>query len=379
MIIESKSEELTALPSSYDEENIAILAETSTHPLTDGFGGSDSTEYAQWTMITGTGAESYVFYKFDLSQIPETATIDGVSCLAKGYISTISTSYIANREMQLFCEGVAKGAATNITTSATAQNIDAGQWTREELADCQIRIYGKRGTSSTATSRTMRFYGATLTVGYTWENIHYEITARASTGGAISPASINIEAGESASFTINADRGYELADFLDNNETAFDKVVANTYTLFNVQADHTLEAIFDTYCDEIFSQLITNRTQRAFYNASDLNRIGKAINCLAKKMSAIGYSADIEMPINWNMNSIYFARDGDVLLAALRTIKRQLASNKVLFVVPNSMNGLNYVQANEIENMLALVNELIETIRSAYLQCGVEQTGGVLI
>ena len=161
------TETLTAYPSGYDTTNYSYNTVNSSYPLTNPVGKSSSnTTYAQWTMKTGSSAETYVFYLFDLSAIPENATIESVACTAKAYISSTTSSRISARQVQLFSGSTAKGSSTNISTSTSALTLTCGSWTRAELKDCRIRIYAKRGSSRPTTSVDMRFYGATLTVTY---------------------------------------------------------------------------------------------------------------------------------------------------------------------------------------------------------------------
>ena len=157
---------LTAYPSSYDTSNHSYASVNSSYPLSNPVGkGSDNTTYAQWNLTTGFGAESYVFYKFDLSEIPEDATITSVSCTATAYISTTSSIRVTTREIQMYYgTSTAKGSASTISNSTSALTLTCGTWTRAELNDCRIRIYSKRGWSKTTTTYYNRMYGATLTV-----------------------------------------------------------------------------------------------------------------------------------------------------------------------------------------------------------------------
>ena len=161
------TETVTFYPAAYDASNYSYASISgATNPVGK---GSENTTYATINLKTGSSAETFVFFPFDVSAIPENAVIESVECTAKGYVSTTTSSYIATRAMQLFSGSTAKGSAVNLTTSATAQTLTCGTWTREELANCRLRMYAKRGTSSTSTSRNMRFYGAELTVTYTYE------------------------------------------------------------------------------------------------------------------------------------------------------------------------------------------------------------------
>ena len=70
--------------------------------------------------------------------------------------------------MQMFYgTSTPKGDSVTLSNSESIQTLHGGTWTREELNDCRIRIYSKRSRFSASTSRTARFYGATLTVTYT--------------------------------------------------------------------------------------------------------------------------------------------------------------------------------------------------------------------
>lgn len=74
----------------------------------------------------------------------------------------------------------------------------------------------------------------------------YHIQASASSGGSIDPSgSIPVDAGQSRSFSIEADAGFELAYLLiDGGRVEASEATDGTYTFVNVQADHTIRAMF---------------------------------------------------------------------------------------------------------------------------------------
>lgn len=165
-ITETHTGSITAYPQAYlTSPSSYASVRNMTNPVGK---GSSNTTYAQINLKTGSSAETYVYFPFDFSSIPENATIDSISCTAKGYTSSTSSSYVKNRQIQLYTGTTAKGRAVNLTTSATAQTLPCGTWTRAELQNCRIQLYAKRGTSSTSTSRYLRFYGAEVTVNYTY-------------------------------------------------------------------------------------------------------------------------------------------------------------------------------------------------------------------
>jgi len=152
-------------PTSYDENNYAYASISNP---SRGYVDENTTTYCQFGLVTGSQAESYVYFKFDTSCIPSNATITSVSCVAKGYISNTSTNNIQTRNMQLCSGTTLKGEASGeLTNTATQYAISGGTWTRQELSDVRLRCYAKRGANNTGTSYNFRFYGATLSVTYT--------------------------------------------------------------------------------------------------------------------------------------------------------------------------------------------------------------------
>ena len=70
----------------------------------------------------------------------------------------------------------------------------------------------------------------------------YTITASAGANGSIDPdGDVVVTAGDDQSFTITPEGGYEVADVLVDGASVG---AVTSYTFFNVQADHTIEASF---------------------------------------------------------------------------------------------------------------------------------------
>lgn len=103
-----------------------------------------------------------VYWPFDTSIIPAEATIDSVACMAKG-----SCNSSTKGSMQLYSGTVAKGSATSTKTSAAVYNLSCGTWTRAELDN--IRLLTKI-TNTNSNRSIFYFYGADLTVTYTYKN-----------------------------------------------------------------------------------------------------------------------------------------------------------------------------------------------------------------
>lgn len=155
---------ITLYPSSYvsDDKQYASF-----NGVANGYGNTSSTSYAQMNLTTGAGAESWFYYKFDTSSIPADAIINSVSCSSKNYISSTDSSIATPRQWQLFSGTTPKGSSQGLRASVGVNSVGSGgEWTREELQDCRLRLYAKRGDTSTSTTVSIRFYGANLTITY---------------------------------------------------------------------------------------------------------------------------------------------------------------------------------------------------------------------
>lgn len=162
------AETLVKYPASYDTSSYQYQSIASGYALTNPVGkGSTSTSAARINLKTGSSAETWVYYKFDFSAIPEGSTINSVACRAKCMISTTTSNRVKTRTIQLYSGNTAKGNAYTLANSTTAFNITAGTWTRDELQSCRLKLYAQRGSSSTTTTYYIGFYGADITVQYT--------------------------------------------------------------------------------------------------------------------------------------------------------------------------------------------------------------------
>lgn len=193
--------------------------------ITNGYAESSNTSYATINLTTGTNATTYIYFTFDFSSIPAGATINSVSCTAKAYINTTNSSRITTRQIQLYSGTTAKGSASTVSNSTTAFSMTTGTWTRNELQNARIRLYGVRSTSNTTSSYYFRFYGATFTVNYSVNGTAYTIGATSNvTGTTVDPTSQEVLGGESATVTIYT----ELIDDItvtDNDVDVKDQLV----------------------------------------------------------------------------------------------------------------------------------------------------------
>ena len=212
---------ITAHPTGVADDH----AYASVSNTTNGYADSSNTTYATINLTTGSGATTYIYFTFDFSDIPAGATINSVSCSAKAYINTTNSSRITTRQIRLYSGTTAKGSASTIGNSTTAFTMTTGTWTRDELLNARIRLYGVRGTSNTTSAYYFRFYGATFTVNYSVNGTAYTIGATSNvTGTTVDPSSQEVLGGESAVVSIYTDSIDDIA-VTDNDTDVTDQLV----------------------------------------------------------------------------------------------------------------------------------------------------------
>lgn len=161
-----QSGSITAVPSSYNSTYSSYKSVNSSYPISRAYTNTSSSTYAQITCNTGSKASTYISFAFDLSSIPDNATIKSVTCKFKARVG--STSYIATAVGQLYNNNTAMGSSTSWRSiSATVCNITStGSWNRSELNNLLLRLTATRGTSNTNKSTIIYIYGAELTIQY---------------------------------------------------------------------------------------------------------------------------------------------------------------------------------------------------------------------
>jgi hypothetical protein len=128
---------------------------------------ADTTGYAQVALTRGSEADTWIYWLFDTSSIPADAQIVSVECQAKLHSSITNSSYVSVRQAQMYSGTTPKGESTLIPQPAAVKTLPSATWTRAELNDVRLKMFGKRTTSNVNTSYAFRLYGATLTIKYT--------------------------------------------------------------------------------------------------------------------------------------------------------------------------------------------------------------------
>ena len=98
------------------------------------------------------------------------------------------------------------------------------------------------------------------------------------------------------------------------------------------------------------------------YNASDLNRVASAMAYLSQRFASAGYSVPVSSPTDWANGDIPRKDDLDTYLDDLRRIRAALAVMDTTPEAPESMDYLTWAKANDIEKILADVDDLLTKI-----------------
>lgn len=219
---------------------------SSGYPYTNAFANSTSTTYAEInppsSTMTNPCTQRFGFGNF--RDIPENAVINSISCTVK--ICSSNGSGLSIATVQLYNGDTAKGSEIDFHTSTDTnprQFTNTGSWTREELDNLELRIICKKSGNST---RYVRFYGADLTVTYSYNEIQYEITTSSQASGiTISPASQYVTSGGDGTVTLTNISDITETGVEDNNIGVSNKLVNTsgttyTYTVEEIDCDHNI-------------------------------------------------------------------------------------------------------------------------------------------
>ena len=116
---------------------------------------------------------------------------------------------------------------------------------------------------------------------------------------------------------------------------------------------------------------------RGAYNASDLNRVGAAVNYVAGRLESCGYRADVSPKTDWSMEDIPLPGQAERYLSDIATLRGQFQLLHTTPPVPDSMGGMTHIEANNIEKILEDVDRLLTNSTLAQCYCGELYAGEV--
>ena len=115
-----------------------------------------------------------------------------------------------------------------------------------------------------------------------------------------------------------------------------------------------------------------NAGLKGAYNASDLNRVGAALNYIRDRLFEARYiQPDVfEARVDWRLEEIPTVDEMTEYLGYVSVIREALGQFPTTPLVPGSANALNYSSANDIEQILVDVDGLITRMMDAVYYSG---------
>lgn len=136
------------------------------------------------------------------------------------------------------------------------------------------------------------------------------------------------------------------------------------YGLLNLITDRTAEDV-------------ANKTAKGFYNASDLNRVGAAVQYVAERFTAQGYTVAVSPKTDWLASDIPTASELETYRQNIASLHGLIAVLKSTPETPETMRFLDYIKANDIEQILLDLDTLLTNAALAWYQSGEIYAGEV--
>lgn len=108
------------------------------------------------------------------------------------------------------------------------------------------------------------------------------------------------------------------------------------------------------------------------YNASDLNRVGNALNFVRDRLIDTGYLKPdtFVAKTDWAVGAIPTAAEFSSYLGHVATIREALAQFEDTPPTPADTGALDYIEANNIERILLDIDQIINHMLAARHFCG---------
>lgn len=113
------------------------------------------------------------------------------------------------------------------------------------------------------------------------------------------------------------------------------------------------------------------------YNASDLNRVGAAVAYVAGRLTGYGYVVSVSPRQDWQVADIPTQESMTAYLADVAALRAALTVAASTPEVPEDMERLTWQEANDIEQILLDVDELLTRMAAAWFYSGELYAGEV--
>lgn len=106
------------------------------------------------------------------------------------------------------------------------------------------------------------------------------------------------------------------------------------------------------------------------YNALDLNRVNEAMEYLADVFTSYGYAVTLQPTPTWSVGEIPNEEQMAAYLANVSELRAVLDMPSTTPAVPEDMALLTYIEANNIEQILVDINQLLLNAAAAWYYAG---------
>lgn len=122
---------------------------------------------------------------------------------------------------------------------------------------------------------------------------------------------------------------------------------------------------------------VAQKTIKGFYNATDLNRVGAAVEYVAGRFQTLGYDCQVSVKKDWSDSDTPTASQMETYRQNIATLRRQIAVMQSTPETPETIRQLNYIRANNIEQILMDLDQLITNIKKSWYFSGEIYAGEV--
>lgn len=106
------------------------------------------------------------------------------------------------------------------------------------------------------------------------------------------------------------------------------------------------------------------------YNASDLNRVGSAMDYVAQRLKSCGISVSVSPRTDWQETEIPARAEMAAYLADIAALRAALPLRDGTPPAPGDMLGLTWEEANAIEAILLAADDAITRVSKAWYYSG---------
>lgn len=163
----------------------------------------------------------------------------------------------------------------------------------------------------------------------------------------------------------SSDNIYEVYIKAYDSNGLSSEVSTTLYYGVNLIYDRTTKDLYD-------------KADKAYYNASDLNRVETATEYIAKLLKLYSYfKSDLVCKKDWLMSDFPTENEMNRYLSNIQKLIDSFYLKEDSPSLPESMNYLDIKKANNIEKVLYDLNNLIENMISQFNYCGEIYAGEV--